>query len=181
MSEVLKITAGMLENSGYKLDKSHSNVGFSVKHMMITNVHGKFTSYEAVIDFDDKSKTFKKLIANVDTNSIDTGIKDRDNHLRSDDFFGSDKFDTMVFEMLSYEADGSEGKMSGKLTIRDITKNITLKIEDIATLGDKLGFAIEGKIKRSEFGLKWNKAIELGGVAVGDEVKIKIDIEATRK
>ena len=87
----------------------------------------------------------------------------------------------MTFEMTSYKADKDEGKMSGNLTIRGITKAVTLDIEDISSHGNKVGFALEGKIKRSDFDLKWNKAIELGGVAVGDEVKIKVDIEANKK
>lgn len=187
MSEILKmaaatiLTAGMLSASEYNLDKAHSNVGFSVKHMMITNVHGKFTSYDAVIDFDENSKTFKKLIANIDTNSIDTGIEKRDEHLRSDDFFSSVNHPKMVFEMTNYKADGDEGKMEGNLTIRGITKAVTLEIEDIAILGDKLGFHLQGKINRTDFDLKWNKAIELGGVAVSEEVKIKVDIEASKQ
>lgn len=187
MNEILKmatatiLTAGMLSASEYSVDKAHSNVGFSVKHMMITNVHGSFTSYDAVLDFDESTKTFKKLIANVDTKSVSTGITDRDNHLRSDDFFAVETFPKMVFEMTSYKADEDEGKMQGNLTIRGITKPVTLEVEDISILGDKMGFALKGKISRKEFDLKWNKAIELGGVAVGDEVKIKVDIEATKQ
>ena len=87
----------------------------------------------------------------------------------------------MTFEMTSYKADGDEGKMKGNLTIRGITKTVTLEVEDISVLGTKMGFSLEGKINRSDFGLKWNKAIELGGVAVADEIKIKVDIEAAKK
>ncbi|WP_198304330.1 YceI family protein [Arcobacter vandammei] len=175
------LSGSLLMASEYGVDKAHSNVGFTVKHMMITNVHGNFKTYDAVVEFDEATKTFKKLVANVDTKSIDTGITDRDNHLRSDDFFASEKFPTMTFEMTSYKADGDEGKMSGNLTIRGITKAVTLEVDDISVLGNKVGFALEGKINRSDFGLKWNKAIELGGVAVADEVKIKVDIEAAKK
>ena len=187
MNLVSKITAGLVLSVGllmaseYNVDKAHSNVGFSVKHMMVTNVYGKFTSYDSVLDFDESTKTFKKLSASIDTKSIDTGITDRDNHLKSDDFFGVDEFPKMVFEMTSYKADGDEGKMKGNLTIRGITKPVTLKVEDITVLGPKMGFSLEGKINRSDFGLKWNKAVELGGVTVADEVKIKVDIEAAKK
>jgi len=190
MDKILKmatatiLTAGMLSASEYNVDNAHSNVGFSVKHMMVANVHGNFTSYEAVLDFDEKTKTFKKLIANIDTKSVNTGINDRDDHLRSDDFFATESFPKMIFEMTSYKADKDdldEGKMKGNLTIRGITKPVTLEAEDIAVLGNKLGFVLEGKINRKDFGLTWNKAIELGGVVVGDIVKIKVDIEATKK
>lgn len=187
MNLVSKITAGLVLSVGlltaneYNVDKVHSNVGFSVKHMMVTNVYGKFTSYDSIVDFDESTKTFKKLSANIDTKSIDTGITDRDNHLKSNDFFGVEEFPKMTFEMTSYKADGDEGKIKGNLTIRGITKPVTLKVEDISVLGPKMGFSLEGKINRSDFGLKWNKAIELGGVAVADEVKIKVDIEAAKK
>lgn len=181
ITSVMILTGGLLMATEYKVDNAHTNVGFSVKHMMITNVHGKFTSYDAIIDFDESTKTFKKLIANIDTKSIDTGITDRDNHLRSDDFFASEKFPKMTFEMTSYKADGDEGKISGNLTIRGITKPVTLDVEDISVLGSKVGFSLEGKINRQDFDLKWNKVIELGGVAVANEVKIKVDIEAAKK
>ena len=87
----------------------------------------------------------------------------------------------MTFEMTSYKADGDDGKMTGNLTIRGITKPVVLEVEDISVLGDKVGFSVEGKINRQDFDLKWNKAIELGGVAVSDEVKIKVDIEAKKQ
>lgn len=181
ITSAMILTGGLLMATEYKVDNAHTNVGFTVKHMMITNVHGKFTSYDAIIDFDESTKTFKKLVANIDTKSIDTGITDRDNHLRSDDFFASEKFPKMTFEMTSYKADGDEGKISGNLTIRGITKPVTLDVEDISVLGSKVGFSLEGKINRQDFDLKWNKAIELGGVAVANEVKIKVDIEAAKK
>ncbi|TLS72614.1 YceI family protein [Aliarcobacter thereius] len=187
MSRLLKlmvvsaVAASVLTAAEYKVDTVHSNVGFSVKHMMVTNVNGKFTSYNSNFEIDEKTKTFKNLKAKIDTLSIDTGIKDRDDHLKSDDFFSASTYPEMSFEMTSYKADGDDGKMEGKLTLRGVTKNITLEVDDINIHGNKIGFALEGKIKRSDFGLKWNKAIELGGVAVGDEVKIKIDIEADRK
>ncbi|QKF74337.1 YceI-like domain-containing periplasmic protein [Aliarcobacter faecis] len=181
ITSAMILTGGLLMATEYKVDNAHTNIGFTVKHMMITNVHGKFTSYDAIIDFDESTKTFKKLVANIDTKSIDTGITDRDNHLRSDDFFASEKFPKMTFEMTSYKADGDEGKISGNLTIRGITKPVTLDVEDISVLGSKVGFSLEGKINRQDFDLKWNKAIELGGVAVANEVKIKVDIEAAKK
>lgn len=181
IASTLILTGSLLTATEYKVDKDHTNVGFTVKHMMITNVHGKFKTYDADIDFDENTKTFKKLIANIETASIDTGINDRDDHLRSDDFFASAKFSKMTFEMTSYEADGNDGKMKGNLTIRGITKPVVLEVEDIAIMGNKVGFALEGKIKRTDFDLKWNKVIELGSVAVGEEVKIKVDVEASSK
>lgn len=177
----LALTSTLLIAAEYKLDNEHTNVGFTVKHLMITNVHGKFKTYDATIDFDKEKKTFSAFSANVLTASVDTGIEKRDDHLRSDDFFASDKFENMTFAMTSYEADGNDGKMKGNLTIRGITKPVTLKVEGISIMGNKIGFELEGKINRTDFDLKWNKAIELGGVAVAEEVKIKVDVEAALK
>lgn len=186
LTSALILTVGIASASEYSLDSSHTNVSFSVKHLMITNVKGEFKKYDANIDFDAASKTFKTFKANVDTGSVDTGIVKRDNHLKSEDFFLSEKFPKMTFEMKSYEADGDEGKMSGDLTIRGITKPVVLEVEDLATIKDfegnnRVGFTLKGKINRMDYDLKWNKALELGGVAVAEEVKISVDVEAVEK
>ena len=192
MKSIAKITSalilslGLANASEYTIDNSHTNVGFSVKHMMITNVKGDFKTYDATIDFDKDKKTFKVLKASIDTASIDTENEKRDEHLKSDDFFNSTKFPKMTFEMTSYKAEGNEGKMDGNLTIRGITKPITLKIEDISTIKDfkgqnRVGFSFEGKINRLDYDLKWNKVLEAGGVAVAEEVKIVVNIEAVEK
>ena len=192
MKSIAKITSalilsfGLANASEYTIDNSHTNVGFSVKHMMITNVKGDFKTYDATIDFDKDKKTFKILKASIDTASIDTANEKRDEHLKSDDFFNSTKFPKMTFEMTSYKAEGNEGKMDGNLTIRVITKPITLKIEDISTIKDfkgqnRVGFSFEGKINRLDYDLKWNKVLEAGGVAVAEEVKIVVNIEAVEK
>ena len=192
MKSIAKITSalilsfGLANASEYTIDNSHTNVGFSVKHMMITNVKGDFKTYDATIDFDKDKKTFKILKASIDTASIDTANEKRDEHLKSDDFFNSTKFPKMTFEMTSYKAEGNEGKMDGNLTIRGITKPITLKIEDISTIKDfkgqnRVGFSFEGKINRLDYDLKWNKVLEAGGVAVAEEVKIDVNIEAVEK
>ncbi|WP_157277356.1 YceI family protein [Aliarcobacter butzleri] len=181
ITSALLLTGSLLMATEYKVDNAHTNVGFTVKHMMITNVNGNFKTYDANIDYDEATKTFKKFSATVDTKTVDTGIEKRDDHLRNDDFFASEKFPKMTFEMTSYKPDGNDGKMTGNLTIRGITKTVTLEVEDIASMGNKIGFVLEGKINRTDFGLKWNKTIELGGVAVGEEVKIKVDVEAEKK
>ena len=180
------VASSVLFAGNYNVDASHSNVGFSVKHMMITNVKGDFKTYDAQIDFDEATKSFKTFNANVNTASIDTGIEKRDEHLRSDDFFASEKFPKMTFVMKSYEVNGNEGKMKGDLTIRGITKPVVLEVEDIASVKDfqgikRVGFSLKGKINRMDYDLKWNKAIELGGVAVAEEVKIIVDVEAVQK
>lgn len=181
IASTVLLSSTLMFAAPYDIDKVHSNVGFTVKHMMITNVHGNFKTYDGEIDFDEKTKTFKKFLATVNTESIDTGIEKRDAHLRDTDFFLSEKYPKMSFEMTSYKGDGDDGKMHGNLTIKDVTKPVTLEVEDISILGDKVGFSIEGKINRSDFGLTWNRTVELGGVAVGEEVKIKIDLKLQKK
>ncbi len=167
----------------HTLDVGHSEVGFSVKHLMITNVKGKFKAYDADIDFDYKTKTFNKLNAVIQTKSIDTGIEKRDKHLRSEDFFLAKKFPEITFNMKSYKADGDEGEIIGDLTIRGTTKEVKLDVEDIGTIKDfngnnRVGFTLKGKINRVDYGLKWNEALEFGGIAVGEKVKLVIEVEA---
>lgn len=186
LTSALLLTFGLANASEYKLDNSHTMVGFSVKHLMITNVKGDFKNYDAKIDFDKATKNFKSFSANVDTASIDTGIEKRDAHLKSEDFFSSEKFPKMTFVMKSYEVDGDEGKMKGDLTIRGITKPVVLEVDDLATIKDfdgnnRIGFTLKGKINRMDYDLKWNKALEAGGVAVSEEVKIIVDVEAVEK
>ncbi len=165
------------------VDVAHTEVGFSVKHLMITNVKGEFTKFNAKLDFDYKTKVFNKLEAEIETKSVDTGIEKRDNHLRSEDFFYAQKYPKITFKMKSYKANADEGVMMGDLTIRGVTKEIKLKVEDLGTIKDfkgnnRVGFTLKGKINRGDFGLKWNKALELGGFAVGEEVKITVEVEA---
>lgn len=180
------LTFCLANASPHNLDASHSEVGFSVKHLMITNVKGNFKAYKADIDFDHESKIFNKLNAVIETTSIDTGIEKRDNHLRSDDFFLAEKYPQITFNMKSYKANNDEGIMTGDLTIRGITKEVKLDVEDLGTIIDfqgnnRVGFTLKGKINRFDYDLKWNKALEFGGVAVGEDVKLIIDIQAIEK
>lgn len=163
------------------IDKSHSEVGFSIKHMMISNVKGKFHEFDADIEYDTKNKKFESLSATVEATSIDTGIEKRDNHLRSADFFEVSKFPNITFEMTSYSASGDEGVMTGDLTIHGVTKSVKLDVTVNGTIKDnsgntRIGFTLEGKINRKDFGLTWNKIVEAGGFAVGDKVKITIEL-----
>lgn len=160
----------------YKVDVDHSNVGFKVKHMMISTVTGKFGKFDGSYDLD--KGQFKSLSGHIKTASIDTGIVKRDDHLRSADFFDAAKFGDMTFVMTS----ATKEKMTGNLTIRGITKKVTLDIDMGGIIEDpwgnqRSGFILTGQINRKDFGLNWNKAIEAGGVVVGDEVKIIVEIE----
>ncbi len=180
------LTFGIANATPHDIDISHSEVGFSVKHLMITNVKGEFKEFSADIDFDYKTKTFNKLDAVIEVKSVDTGIEKRDNHLRSPDFFLVEKFPKITFKMNSYKGDGDEGVVIGDLTIRGITKRVELEVEDLGTIRDfngnnRVGFTLEGKINRTDFGLKWNKALEFGGLAVDEKVKIIVEVEAVEK
>jgi len=166
----------------YALDKSHSSVAFKVKHMMISNVAGSFKDFDAVIEFDDKTKQLTKLEGTVIVDSIDTDIEKRDAHLKSDDFFAAAKYPKMTFVMTKVAGE----KITGNLTIRGTTKTVTFDLDfgGVATDpwgNERMGFEISGKINRKDFGLLWNKALETGGVLVGDDVKITIAVEAIKK
>jgi polyisoprenoid-binding protein YceI len=177
------LTLSLANATPHTLDNAHTEVGFSVKHLMITNIKGEFKNFSANIDFDYKTKSFNTLNAKIETKSVDTGIEKRDNHLRSEDFFLADKHPYITIYMNSYKADGDEGVMVGDLTIRGITKTVELEVEDLGTIKDftgknRVGFTLKGKIKRADFDLTWNKALEFGGFAVGEKVKLVIEIEA---
>lgn len=163
----------------FVVDASHSHVGFSIKHMMISNVKGNFNTYSAEIEFDEAKKQFTKLNAKIDTASIDTGIVKRDDHLRSADFFDVTKFKTIEFVMTSMK----ENKVYGKLTMHGVTKDIVLQSTVHGLIKDfqgnqRLGFSLEGKLNRKDFGLTWNKILEGGGLTVDETVNITIEIEA---
>jgi polyisoprenoid-binding protein YceI len=182
----LALTFGLANATPHMLDKTHTQVEFSVKHLMITNVKGEFKKFDANIDFDYKNKVFNKLDATIQVDSVNTDNEKRDKHLKSADFFLADKYPTIIFKMKSYKGDGDEGVMVGDLTIRGITKEVKLNVEDLGTIKDfkgnnRVGFTLKGKINRSIFGLKWNKALEFGGLAVSEKVKLIVEIEAVEK
>lgn len=183
MITTLVFSTMLLTASDFEIDKTHSQVSFKVKHMMISNVQGTFKAYDAEIEFDKNTMQFTSLSAEIETKSVDTGIEKRDNHLRSADFFDATKNPLITFEMTSYKGDKEEGKMDGNLTIRGVSKAVTLDVEIGGIIKDpagltRLGFVLEGKIKRKDFGLKWNKLLEAGGLAVSETVKLTIEIEA---
>lgn len=175
-----------LNASPHNIDPAHTDIGFSVKHLMITNVKGEFREFSGDLDFDHKTKNINVFNGIIKASSIDTGIEKRDNHLRSKDFLLVEQYPELTFTMTSYKASDDEGEMIGDLTIRGVTKLVKFEVEDLATVKDlkgenRVGFALRAKIKRSDFGLAWNKALEFGGVAVSDTVKINIEIEAVEK
>lgn len=164
----------------WSLDPSHSELQFKVKHLMITNVTGQLQVINGEVEAADASFNGARVNFTADLNSINTGSEQRDGHLKSPDFFDTEKFPTIRFESTNYNA--SEGKIAGNLTIRDVTKPVTLDVEFSGTNKDpwgnqKAGFSVSGKINRTEFGLGWNAALETGGVLVSEEVKLQAELQ----
>ncbi len=154
----------------WSIDPAHSNVGFKVKHMMFTNVKGSFDEYKAsATTTDEDSLDHAKLTFETQINSINTGNTDRDNHLKSNDFFDAENFPTLSFTSTQITNTGGKNyTIEGNLTIKEVTKNITLKAEYSGKLVDpwgntKVGIILEGSINRKDFGLNWNSALETGG------------------
>lgn len=170
----------------WTLDPAHSSVDFSVKHMMIANVKGTFTKFAAVIDADPADLTTADISFTIDAASIDTKNADRDNHLKSQDFFDVDTHQEITFNATNIvKKDESEYDVTGDLTIRGVTKQETLAVEFEGTGLDpwgntKAGFTVSGAISRNDYGLTWNSALETGGVLVGDKIKISLDIQASK-
>jgi polyisoprenoid-binding protein YceI len=170
--------------STWTIDADHSNIGFKVRHLMVSNVKGSFGKVQGVVVVDDKDITKSKVSATIDTTSIDTGVAKRDAHLRSADFLEVEKFPTMTFVSTKVARDGADKlKVTGDLTLHGVTRSVVLDVEGpSAEIKDPMGNIRRGasastKINRKDFGLTWNKAIEAGGVAVGDEVAISIEVE----
>lgn len=171
----------------WALDPVHSELSFKVKHLMITTVTGYFRKFtvEAITEDEDFSKLVSvKVVA--DTVSLDTHSDQRDNHLRSDDFFNAEKYGQLIFESTKYEKGKAEDKLYGNLTIRDKTLPVVLNVEPAGIVIDsygqtKAGFTVNGKIKRKDFGLMWNAVTEAGGVVVADEIKIHAEIQLIKQ
>ena len=165
----------------WTIDPTHSEVGFKVKHMMFTNVKGLFNDYSAEIDFNDDLKE-ANLQFEAKINSIFTNNTDRDNHLKSADFFDAEQYPTLNFKSTKIEGNGSEYEITGDLTIKGITKPVTLNAEFSGLMTDpwgntKVGLNLDGKINRKDFGLTYNAALETGGVLVGEDVKLNEEIQ----
>ncbi|MCA6363744.1 MAG: YceI family protein [Bacteroidetes bacterium] len=164
----------------WSLDPSHSELQFKVKHLMITNVTGQLNMISGEVEAADATFNGARVNFTADLNSINTGSEQRDGHLKSPDFFDTEKYPAIRFESSNYNA--SEGKISGNLTIRDVTKPVTLDVEFSGTNKDpwgnqKAGFSVSGKINRTDFGLNWNAALETGGVLVSEEVKLQAELQ----
>ena len=169
------------------IDPTHSEIGFKVKHMMFTNVSGKFDTYEASITTEEDNFTNANIEFSADINSIDTRNADRDGHLKSADFFDAENHPKLTFKAssLSKLEDGNY-EIAGDLTIKGVTKFVKLPAEFSGLMTDpwgntKAGLNIYGKINRKDWGLNWNSALETGGVLVGEEVKLEIELQLLKQ
>ena len=170
-------------NSGtFVLDPSHSDVGFAVRHFMVSKVKGRFSSFEGKVTIADNPLE-SSVNVSVDMSSIDTHDQNRDGHLRSPDFFDSDTYPKMTFNSTKVAADGDDYAVTGDLSIHGVTKPIELAVEfngvgPDAFGGTRIGFSAKGEISRKEFGIDIEMPLESGGVVVGDKIKLEIEAEA---
>ena len=172
----------------WRIDPDHTSIQFKVRHLMISNVKGVFHKFNGTVDIDDKDISRSRAVVTIDTSSVDTGVAKRDEDLRSDHFFDVAKFPTMTFVSRNVMRTGPESlKVTGDLTIHGITREVVLNVEGPSAAirdpwgGTRSGATAVTRINRKDFGLTWNKALETGGVVVGDDVDISLEVELVRK
>jgi polyisoprenoid-binding protein YceI len=171
----------------WKLDPTHSIAEFAVKHLVVTTVKGRFRDLEAELRIDETNPENSSVTASIDVASVDTNMPDRDAHLRSDDFFNADQFPKITFTSASVEKAGDRSyRVLGDLTIRDVTRPVTLETEFEGVIDDPWGsrraaFTATTQISRKEFNVRWNQLVEKGGAVVSDNVKITLHIEAVEQ
>ncbi|AVH95312.1 MULTISPECIES: YceI family protein [Streptomyces] len=170
----------------YTIDPAHSSIGFTVRHAMVTNVRGTFAEHEGTLKLDGTDPGASTASIDVRIASVDTGIADRDNHLRSGDFFDAEQFPLMSFRSTRAEQLGGDTyRITGDLTIKDVTRPLSIDLELNGSATDvygneRVGFEGSAEILRSDWGLTWNAALEAGGVMVSDKVKLTFDISAIK-
>lgn len=171
----------------WKLDPAHSELQFKVKHLMITTVTGSFNQFDLQVESASEDfSSAKKIEFTADVNSISTNNEQRDAHLKSADFFNAEQYGQIKFTGTQYESKGDEAKLHGNLTIKGITRPITLNVEFGGVVVDpygqtKAGFTVSGKISRKEFGLTWSAVTEAGQVVVSDEIKLQAEIQLVKQ
>ncbi len=184
---LLLVATTLSAQTNWSVDKSHSKVGFSVTHLVITDVDGFFKEYEAKVTTNGDDFSTANIDFAVNTGSIFTDNDGRDKHLRSDDFFNAEKYPQMVFKGKSMKkVSDNKYKLVGDLTIRDVTKQVELDVKYNGMVKDpwgntKAGFKVTGEINRFDYNLKWNTAIETGALVVGREVELVIDLQLVKK
>jgi polyisoprenoid-binding protein YceI len=184
---VLGAVAAQAQSTGWKIDNAHSEADFAIKHMAISTVHGTFRGVGGVIHFDPANVSKSSVDATIDVASVDTGVGARDTHLKSADFFEVAKYPTMTFKSTSVAKGDSGYAVTGDLTLHGVTKSVVLQLEtpgkeETGMDGKSLhrGFTAHTTLNRKDFGLNWNGMLKSGDAALGDEVRIEIDIEAVK-
>ena len=170
----------------YSIDTTHSEVQFKVKHLVISTVSGHFQKFEGSLESSKDDFSDAEISFSADVDSIDTNNEQRDGHLKSDDFFNAEKYPKLTFTSKEFKKEGNNTyKLTGDITIRNITKSITLDAEYTGLAVDpwgntKIGFELNGKLNRSDFDLKWNALTEAGGAVVSNEIKLALNIQLVK-
>lgn len=180
---VMLLAAGSSHAATYELDKAHSSISFSVPHLMVSKTTGTFNDYEVKTNYDPNNLAASSVAAAVKVASIDTNNADRDNHLKGADFFDAEKFPEITFKSTQITGSGNQYTLNGDLTIKGVTKKVSIPVTIAGPVKSPFGFDAIGisgqfKINRQDYGITWNKALDAGGVMVGDDVDITINIEA---
>ena len=177
-----------MSKTTWKIDPTHSEIQFKVRHLMISNVTGYFSKFDCKVETEGNDfTTAENVLFTADVDSISTNNADRDTHLKSEDFFNAEKHSQIKFEGKKYELKGEdEAKLHGDLTIRGTTKPIVLDVEHAGVVEDpygqtKAGFTVTGKINRKDFGLTWDAVTEAGKVVVSDEIRINCEVQLVKQ
>ncbi len=179
MADLSKLTPGT-----WTVDASHSTIGFVARHLVVAKTRGRFGTFEGTITIAEDPLQ-SRVEASADTTSVNTNDDNRDNHLRTGDFFEAETYPKMTFVSTSIEPDGSDYKLNGDLTIKGVTKPVTFDLEFEGVVDDpwghtKAGFTAETEINRKDWGLDYNAVLEAGGVLIGEKVKLTLEIEALK-
>jgi len=175
-----------METKTWNIDTTHSSVSFAVRHMVFAKVRGRFANWSGTVELDADDLTRSRAVVEIDAASIDTGVAARDEHLRSPDFFDVARSPKLRFESTKMErVDGNRYTLHGKLTIRDVTRDVAIAVEYGGQAKDPWGnqraaFSATASIDRREFGLTWNQALETGGVLVGEKIEIELEVQAVQ-
>ena len=178
-------TATLPATGTWTIDPSHSEVGFAVRHLGISKTRGRFGAFSGTLTVDAENPANSRVDVEIDAASVDTKDTGRDEHLRGGDFFGTDEFPTITFRSPGVQGAGSDWTVDGDLTIKGVTRRVTLDTELVGLQrdpwgNDRVGFAATTEVNREDFGLTWNAALETGGVLVGKTVKINLEVEAIK-
>lgn len=171
----------------WAIDGAHSSIGFTVRHMVVSKVRGRFTRWSGTIAMDERDPAKAQVEITIEPRSVDTGVEQRDNHLRSPDFFEVERYSTMTFRSTRIEkVAGGEYRVTGNLTMHGVTRPVSLDVEFAGSAKDpwgglRAGFSARGSLDRKDFGLTYNQLLETGGVLVGEKVDFDIEVEAVKQ